>query len=1000
MMSTILELKSCKSNITFIINIVGMYNRYQVSNFFSTSLSNQLVLTQSLSGTTTIPLNTVPSIEDGKTFHIIIAPTDSIHRMILKCFMNSGSVVCNNYDIPTNQTYSDQVQVAIFDLAELFNELYRNTNDFGMVETLPIGWLNLKIRWGRASNPVAADDNIPDSIISLTAGTYYIYYDYLTKTFWTSASEIIDKYICAKVIVDISSISSIEDYRPLNLNPGVVPPQLTQTQINALTWIVNGTIVFNTTTLFAQQYLNWTWYNIPLSSTGGGDVFWPASSSDWEIMLFNGVSGKQAKNSGKKIASTFSSNSAEIPTSEMVYNAIISPLNNHFSDQTYMLWEAVSTSDVSSWYLSLFPEISPTFAAANDFVYVGRADTERRAFLPFVSTWVLTGKFNFSIGKLGTPATNLSIRIESVTSNWLPTGTLINSDANAVWQIPRSQIGTSQADMSTYIAALNNNPTNITYDTTVATTTKTWYKFTLPSTKQISKITKDASCTATTCYILDSNYNVLYTELFDANVALFNRELTAWVYYAAVDSAGSSYNQTSKSGVTFPIAGIDFSYSGWFIVVTDLAQNVYTSTASITTAQGNRFQATSDIAVVTVSKDPLCTATQAIIKNDAGTQLTVATFVWNLATFSSPQLFTTGTYFRIELDNAGASYSRRYLATGVYPKTGTRLIYVTWSISWANNAVAANIASVSTVSPSNNWYSISKIETVGSPINILKWVKAAFVFYNWTYGSETVDSSNYYKIGCTSNIDTTTRAAWGWNGTVYESTKAPATDTISSLDSPSNISTAQWYNITTKISTYWYLLISVTWYIWSRILINGVSVAHNAGVLTTPMVLASNTTYQITSDSNWSNYTISNDTQSWQFPSSLANIIFVSKIGGASYVSCKTIVTEEIISGPWTRKFPYILSSLVSGTLLSKTDSDFSYKLPTDLVRISTEQGAIWYTPLCTIFGVNDKIPWLADNATQYINATPWSIWPVAGANSFVVGKTVAWGKLFVKSLI
>ena len=118
-------------------------------------------------------------------------------------------------------------------------------------------------------------------------GTYYIYYDYQTKAFVSSVTEVKNKFVCAKVVVGASSITSIVDYRSININTMGMPVQLTQIQINALTDIVNGFQVFNINTLFTQQYLNGTWYNIPISSTGGGDVFGPASSTDGNIMLAN-----------------------------------------------------------------------------------------------------------------------------------------------------------------------------------------------------------------------------------------------------------------------------------------------------------------------------------------------------------------------------------------------------------------------------------------------------------------------------------------------------------------------------------------------------------------------------------------------------------------------------------------------------------------------------------------------------------------------------------------
>jgi hypothetical protein len=245
-----------------------MKNRYQVSDFFTTTINSQVIFTPALAGITTIPVAAQPSIADGKVFHIIIKPTDAVNRMVLRCFMDAGVLKCNNYDISTNKTYDSETQLAIFDVASLFNAVYQQTEDFGFCEKLNIWGLSIKISGWKLMNMSAIDDNIADTIITVpNASTTYIYFDSNTKLFTQSATEPTNYFVCAKVVSAWWAITSVEDYRPFNINLGTVPPNLTAAEIAALTNVVDGTIVFNKDTWLPQYYSGWAWYEFPASGT-------------------------------------------------------------------------------------------------------------------------------------------------------------------------------------------------------------------------------------------------------------------------------------------------------------------------------------------------------------------------------------------------------------------------------------------------------------------------------------------------------------------------------------------------------------------------------------------------------------------------------------------------------------------------------------------------------------------------------------------------------------
>ncbi|MEK6876168.1 MAG: hypothetical protein AABX63_02060 [Nanoarchaeota archaeon] len=107
--------------------------------------------------------------------------------------------------------------------------------------------------------------------------------------------------------------------------------------------------------------------------------------------------------------------------------------------------------------------------------------------------------------------------------------------------------------------------------THAGTTAKSGFKFTMGSVaKSVVSITKSATCTATTAYVLDSTKAVLATSgAFAADVATFATPyvLSANVeYYFAVDAGGAGYTDTYVNTAE-PFDSVDFS------ITTGLANN-------------------------------------------------------------------------------------------------------------------------------------------------------------------------------------------------------------------------------------------------------------------------------------------------------------------------------------------------------------------------------------------------------------------------------------------
>jgi hypothetical protein len=110
--------------------------------------------------------------------------------------------------------------------------------------------------------------------------------------------------------------------------------------------------------------------------------------------------------------------------------------------------------------------------------------------------------------------------------------------------------------------------TTNTTNNSAAQTAKLGFRFVVGATAvTLTKITKDASCTATTAYLMASDGTTqLATAAFSGNDATFSYSLSSsTTYYVMASSAGGSYQQRWKTGGSgFPIAGTYVTYNaGW-----------------------------------------------------------------------------------------------------------------------------------------------------------------------------------------------------------------------------------------------------------------------------------------------------------------------------------------------------------------------------------------------------------------------------------------------------
>ena len=249
-----------------------MKNRFQVTNWYTDVLSQNVSLVPANTGTTNIPVTTPPNLAIGKYFHIILKPTSLTKRLVLRCWIDTGNIVkVNNREILTSVTYLQNDQIAIFDVAELFNEGYHHIDDFGYVDKKYSG-LDVLVRWGQLLFGGIIPFTVADTVLTMTNNTTnYIYFD-PTGTPAFKSSVTIPGYPAVSIVVTAAgSITSVTDVRPYNMS--------------------------------------------------NGDIVWPSSSINNDIPLFDWVTGKLLKDSGKQFSSdgglTADSN-AFVPTQRAV----------------------------------------------------------------------------------------------------------------------------------------------------------------------------------------------------------------------------------------------------------------------------------------------------------------------------------------------------------------------------------------------------------------------------------------------------------------------------------------------------------------------------------------------------------------------------------------------------------------------------------------------------------------------------------------------------------
>lgn len=155
-----------------------MKKRFQVKNFYATTLSAPVVITPWVDGQ--ILVDEYPSISNWKEFFIIFNPLDESSRFVLRAYMDAWDVLYKWEYITEATSFEAQSAVQINDVAEMFNTIYDNVDDFG--ECTDIGWLSILVNWGLIKyNDTYVE--LSDQVLAMTDNaTNYVVFDFTTGT--------------------------------------------------------------------------------------------------------------------------------------------------------------------------------------------------------------------------------------------------------------------------------------------------------------------------------------------------------------------------------------------------------------------------------------------------------------------------------------------------------------------------------------------------------------------------------------------------------------------------------------------------------------------------------------------------------------------------------------------------------------------------------------------------------------------------------------------------
>jgi len=773
----------------------------------------------------------------------------------------------------------------------------------------------------------------------------------------------------------------------------------------------NGAIVMSDSVFWSDLSVAWAiaveWKSNPfpvVADDAARDILYPTPVTGdmcnnwWEVQKYNTLSTQwETLDVGTPVPQATESvaGKARLATDAEVTagtddETIITPAKlkvNNLQDQEYYTGEDLTAGE----YVFVEDEIALPTATNEQNIWDVTANT--RVSRPIFWSWNTSSTINLALAVNGSPSVDLWVRIET-DNDWSPSGTL--ADPNATATVAAADLTTGLADTAIAIWSNEDKATGVTYDVSWSITYKTGYKVSFDKWSKINSITKDSSCTATTCYLMDSDKNILDTQTFSTDDATFNYAVTATDYYIMVDSGWSAYTSESKNTVSFPIDSEVVDYDGGILsqnAIENDTQHSTTGTASsVNWWSWFKIVAswTSYINKLTVTRTSVSSIR---ILNSSWTVIISESTWWEIEhTLSSPVEIVSWETYIIEWYY---NWSNDYLSWAVIPQSHTSFNITWWTWSWADDSHLFNIKSIETVNiptdyeENTNWYNISSMNVVDW-IALTEWTKYHIVTYQGTYWTETVNASNYYKIGYgTTNTSTRGMKKWDWSS--WDWWQIVDAHWVTLSDSRAQ-TVKDWIKITVKNEISWFTVNKQNWVTATKCYLQDstkaqISVVDFVGdVATFTDTLIGGLDYYILADSSGWSYTENHIATGVSYPYVWTNLDFIGGI--YNWVdNTSTIYNIESIAGGnlpiYTDKRIYTSSDLFLPNLLSKTDATYSYKI--DRLWSAKSTALIGTKPTLIIDGIDLNQTDMTYWDTMYLSDTPWAISSTAGTNEVLV---------------
>lgn len=385
-----------------------------------------------------------------------------------------------------------------------------------------------------------------------------------------------------------------------------------------------------------------------------------------------------------------------------------------------------------------------------------------------------------------------------------------------------------------------------------------------------------------------------------------------------------------------------------------------------------------------------------------------AVFVEPVSTFASSTTVqaigdvTGRTRFSIPWFGSGVAGSTLKLSLRKYVSPSVALgIRIETDNAWSPSGTLVHANATGTVSAASLSTSLADTTvTLGGSFTITAWQKVHIVLFQGTYWSETINATNYYGIWYSTN-HTTTRGLKLWDGTTWAAVYSSVGSTNATLagSSPQNSSSTAplWLqylaindviiNTITKnastAATKAYIK-NDAWTILDTMTFSG-----NTATPTKIIVFPAWTYFRVEVDDNGVSFANRREQVPTTYPQVWTDVSITSNsLSGANDPvgnQNNSILTINTGVATLVSNFAYISSALLFDNVLSKTDSDYSYKV--DWIGISSETVVAGLFPKVTIAGINANQTGITHGSTYYINATPGSIGTSAGANSKKIAK-------------